>query len=63
MLQLSILIKENLLNVMNLDRIYLVLFASLYSVLNFHENNSRLIKINTFFQCALPRFFFLKGNL
>lgn len=49
MLQLSILIKENLLNVMNLDRIYLVLFASLYSVLNFHENNSRLIKINTFF--------------
>lgn len=58
MLQLSILIKENLLNVMNIDRIYLVLVASLYFVLNFHENNSMLIKINTCFQCALPRFFF-----
>lgn len=60
MLQLSILIKENLLNVMNLDRIYLVLIASLYSVLNFHENNSRLIKINTFFSMCVAMLLFFK---
>lgn len=45
MLQLRILIKDNLLNDMNLNGICLILFATSYFVLNFHENYSRLIKI------------------